>query len=397
MRNCVDIPSSSNSTLKYKVCMRDDGSVTCNCPSWRFQSANIKNRHCKHTDMVFPETKQTNQKQRVNRKAHKRNRKTKKENTGVNKSENRMSKKTKKKSGRKVKNKEQMENKDQVKNKDQYEMDRKKLDPDFVSYQKFVHHTRKDPVLEKHKPSRPISIVRNWFGSEKLNGVFIRWDGQHLRTKNGRILKNVPERIRSRLPPFPVDGELYAGIGRFHDSRLALYGEWSNIVDLWVFDTPDLELTFAERYTKLVRAQQEQLKKQGKSFKMVPFYRFKDEFAVKKFMEDIWQKGAEGIVFKNPKAKYQAGKRTRDVLKWKPTRIGTTCITEIIPGKRGVSLLVEYETTHYGKIQFKLVDQTRERSKTWKVGDCVQFAYFGITENGKPEFPVLIDCVNERV
>lgn len=54
---------------------------------------------------------------------------------------------------------------------------------------------------------------------EKLNGVFVLWDGATLWTKAGLAVTSAPEALLSRLPPgFPLVGELFCGYGHraFH-------------------------------------------------------------------------------------------------------------------------------------------------------------------------------------
>ena len=45
-----EVQSSSNPEKKYTIKMRDDGMLTCNCPSWIFNTR--RNRTCKHVDVI---------------------------------------------------------------------------------------------------------------------------------------------------------------------------------------------------------------------------------------------------------------------------------------------------------------------------------------------------------
>lgn len=56
-----------------------------------------------------------------------------------------------------------------------------------------------------------------WWLSEKYDGVRGYWDGARMLTRGGEVIV-LPDGLRAELPPFPVDGELWAGRGRFGDT-----------------------------------------------------------------------------------------------------------------------------------------------------------------------------------
>ena len=45
-----EVSSDSNPTKCYQIKMKDDGQLTCNCPSWIFNVR--RNRTCKHIDRL---------------------------------------------------------------------------------------------------------------------------------------------------------------------------------------------------------------------------------------------------------------------------------------------------------------------------------------------------------
>ena len=59
----------------------------------------------------------------------------------------------------------------------------------------------------------PSSVTTDYMVQEKLNGVYVLWDGANLWTKTGHGI-DVPTPFRGALPPaFPLVGELFFGYG----------------------------------------------------------------------------------------------------------------------------------------------------------------------------------------
>ena len=90
--------------------------------------------------------------------------------------------------------------------------------------------------------------VDGWLASEKANGVCLAWDGAGLWTRSGRNI-TAPGWFLSALPSGQrIIGELWAGRGRFQDSRNATnHGRWCQDLRLMAFNAPDAPGTWAER------------------------------------------------------------------------------------------------------------------------------------------------------
>ena len=102
--------------------------------------------------------------------------------------------------------------------------------------------------------------------SEKLDGVRAFWDGGVSRGKSfvpysndsrvatglwsryGNVL-SAPDWWLDKLPPFPLDGELWMGRGRFQDTvstvRKHIPGDWSGVT-YQVFDSPPMQAVLEE-------------------------------------------------------------------------------------------------------------------------------------------------------
>lgn len=88
---------------------------------------------------------------------------------------------------------------------------------------------------------------RGWFVTEKLEGCRCYWDGANAWSKSGQRI-TLPARIWQTLPASPLDGEIYAGRGRFEIARQAVqYGRWRDDVQFIAFDKQDAPGNIVER------------------------------------------------------------------------------------------------------------------------------------------------------
>lgn len=229
------------------------------------------------------------------------------------------------------------------------------------------------------------STLDGWYYSIKLNGAFGRWVGRDavLKTKSGRILENVPDRIKDRLPPdVELDGEIYAP--SFQNVRKALAGHWDSSVDFVVFDLYDKTLPFVKRLERLRLLH----KKYG--FKMVITRELSDaEEELPQIMDTVRRQNDEGIVFRSPSGMYGPSRadtsslkgRSKDVLKWKPETLATGRLMRIEPRKKGQVLVIEFEGRTLKLYEPHPQEQT--------VGTKIDFVFYGRDEAGHPELPRL--------
>lgn len=72
--------------------------------------------------------------------------------------------------------------------------------------------------------------INGWLASEKLDGVRGYWDGEKLLSRNGNFY-DAPTGFTNHFPPFPIDGELYIGRGKFAEtsSKVRSGKDWSDI------------------------------------------------------------------------------------------------------------------------------------------------------------------------
>lgn len=145
--------------------------------------------------------------------------------------------------------------------------------------------------------------------SEKLDGWRVMWDGQNFITRQGNIL-NAPAWFTAGMPNHPLDGELFAGRRNFNAIQGMIANDWIGLT-FQVFDAPAMDAPFRKRYTFL------------KSLTLpdhcgiVKQTRCNGTQHLVAIGDEIIDLGGEGVVVRNPRAKYIA-ERTWEVLRWVP-------------------------------------------------------------------------------
>ena len=89
--------------------------------------------------------------------------------------------------------------------------------------------------------------------SEKLDGIRGYWDGQRLLSREGNVI-HAPSWFTDNLPPFELDGELWAGRGNFETVQSTVLDEtpssgWRNI-SYNIFEVPHAPGNFPTRLTR---------------------------------------------------------------------------------------------------------------------------------------------------
>lgn len=90
--------------------------------------------------------------------------------------------------------------------------------------------------------------IDGWYATEKYDGCRGYWDGYSMWTRNGNVVR-MPDDFRAQLPKdMHLDGEIWAGRGKFTEARLATqYGIWTPNIRFVVFDAPEIENGWRDR------------------------------------------------------------------------------------------------------------------------------------------------------
>jgi DNA ligase 1 len=238
--------------------------------------------------------------------------------------------------------------------------------------------------------------------SEKFDGVRGYWDGQRLLTRAGNPIA-APAWFTAGLPTTPLDGELWAGRGRFSQAVATLRS--SNASDAqWramqyqVFDMPlhagDFEARYAAMRTTLPDTTRPWVQ-------VVAQQRVQSEAKLQQLLRDVVSGGGEGLVLHRAAALHAAG-RSDDVRKLKPFDDAEARVVALEPGRGKYAhmtgaLWVEWPAPEGAKIHFKLGTgfSDAQRRSPPAVGSWVTFRYRGTTNKGVPRFASLLRVAEE--
>jgi len=244
------------------------------------------------------------------------------------------------------------------------------------------------PVMLANVYHAGITLGDYWI-SEKYDGVRGYWDGVTLRTRSGAVIP-VPAWFIADWPETPMDGELWAGRGRFEQASSTIRQQpadeeaWRHMRYM-VFDLPAQPGTFDQRLPAL----QKLVAQIGQPWvQAVPQLKVATEAELKHRLDQVAQAGGEGLVLHRGASHYRAG-RSDDLLKLKPFDDAEARVVGHMPGKgkyTGMlgSLLVELPDGTRFRIGTGFSDEQRRHPPP--VGSMVTFQHQGMTAGGKPRF-----------
>ena len=230
--------------------------------------------------------------------------------------------------------------------------------------------------------------ITGWVMSEKLDGVRAYWNGKKLISRGGKTIQ-APKWFTKEYPPFEVDGELWTKRGDFENITSIVRDQTPSIhwkeVKHHIFEVPHAEGSLTVRLKKVKPYE-------SRHFIVIPQIKIRDKKHLKSFLEEIEQKGGEGVVVRDPSAPY-IDKRTSKALKVKSFHDAECKIIGYTKGKGKYKGLVgaircEMENTTLFKIGSGLTDAFR--NNPLPLGTVITFKYQSFTKYGKPRFPVFL-------
>lgn len=223
--------------------------------------------------------------------------------------------------------------------------------------------------------------------SEKLDGVRAVWDGRRLRFRSGREVVAPPGFV-ARLPPVPLDGELWLGRGAF-DAVSGLVRRESPDDAGWralrygVFDLPGVPGPFAERARRLA-----ELARGTNAFFAVEQRSIASASALNVWLDEVVTGGGEGLVLHRADALWLPG-RSDALLKLKPQQDAEAVVVGHVGGQGRLE-------GRMGALRVRADDGTEfllgtgfsdaERAAPPPVGTVVSYRYRGRTAGGLPRF-----------
>ena len=245
------------------------------------------------------------------------------------------------------------------------------------------------PALLLAQVYRPGLPLQDYWVSEKYDGVRGFWDGRTLRTRGGETVQ-APAWFTAGWPEVPMDGELWAGRGRFSHAQSTTRQQqpvdvaWRQM-RFMVFDLPGDKGTFDQRLPAL-NALVESL---GQPWvQAVPQRRVANDAALQALLHRTVRAGGEGLMLHRGASLYRAG-RSDDLIKVKTHEDTEARVVAHLPGKgrhagRLGALLVETPSGQRFRLGAGFSDADRERPPP--VGSWVTYRFRGTHDGGLPRF-----------
>ena len=250
----------------------------------------------------------------------------------------------------------------------------------FITLYSNALDIQKPKIYEKNKQN-----IQNWHMSEKLDGIRAYWNGKELLSKNGNKIY-APLWFIKDFPSFELDGELWTKRDDFETIQNIVLDktpskEWEKIT-YNIFEVPNAKGVFSKRLEKI----DSYLKKHpNKYIKIIPQIICKDETHLNKYLNELLEKKAEGIILKNPYLEYESG-RSDNLLKVKTFFDDEAIVIghNFNKDKKFKSLIVKQKNGVIFNLGGGFSNKQRENPP--KIGEIISFKYYGFTKNGKPKF-----------
>ncbi len=242
---------------------------------------------------------------------------------------------------------------------------------------------------------KKIHDIKNWYMSEKLDGIRAYWTGKELLSKNGNKI-NAPIWFIKDFPPFELDGELWTKRDDFENIQNIVLDtkpsiKWEEIT-YNIFEVPNTNGDFDKRLEKIKLWLQ---KNPNKYINIIPQQLCKNESDLDNYLKNLLEKKAEGIILKNPKLEYFIG-RSDDILKVKKFYDDEGLVIGINYTKNNEFKSLKLQLNN--GIVFNLGGgfSNIEKKNPPKIGDIVTFKYYDLTKNNKPKFASFLRVRNKE-
>jgi DNA ligase-1 len=262
------------------------------------------------------------------------------------------------------------------------------------------------PALMLAKVYHPGINLADYWVSEKYDGLRGYWDGQQLFTRGGERV-HAPAWFTAGWPTVPLDGELWAGRGRFAQASSTVRQQvpddaaWRGI-RFMVFDMPAHGGPFTDRITALNAT----VEKLAQPWVVAAAQtRATSHAALQAQMRRVVKAGGEGLMLHRGASLYTAT-RNGDLLKVKPHEDAEARVLGYQAGQGKYSGMVGallVETVASGNaaepgVRFKIGTglTDAQRRDPPPVGSVVTYRYRGLTDAGVPRFASFVRILSKE-
>ncbi len=259
-----------------------------------------------------------------------------------------------------------------------------------------------EPPIQLANSYYPYINLKNYWVSEKLDGVRAYWDGKQFISKQGYRI-NAPDWFIQNFPADVLDGELWIGRNQFElvsgiiRQQTPDDARWRK-VRFMVFDMPKNPAIFTQR---LAAMKQLIASTQSEYIQLIAQFSINTHDDLIKELTNTVKNGGEGLMLHRGDSLYRA-ERNDDLLKVKAFQDAEATVIDYVPGKgKYQNMLGALLVENADKVRFKLgsgfTDQQRQNPPP--IGSIITYKYFGKTKNNTPKFASFIrvrgDIVNK--
>lgn len=242
------------------------------------------------------------------------------------------------------------------------------------------------------------------FGSPKMDGVrclAIRHEDRvELKSRGGK--EYVVPHIQQQLLPIMKEGDVWDGELYIHGkyleeivSAVKKYNELTPEVEFIIFDMVKDE-AYEDRLISMQALRRYTLScVEAPSIDVLEFCELLDETHMKQMHKEYVDRGYEGCMLRNFEGKYESGKRSADLQKYKEFSDAEFQIVDVIADKDGGAIFVVQNI--FAPNQFNVVGGSHEERKVWLqekeslIGKWITVKYQTLYKDTKiPQFPTLV-------
>jgi DNA ligase-1 len=242
-------------------------------------------------------------------------------------------------------------------------------------------------------------VVKDYWISEKLDGIRARWNGSALITRNANII-HAPAWFVKNFPPQTLDGELWLARNSFEKTTSIVLRDtprenWQNI-KFMLFDLPEHKGTFTQRLTELYYLADTI---SSPNVQVIPQFKLENQSQLMDKLNELVAQGAEGLMLHHKAAHYQDG-RSEYLLKLKRYQDAEARVIAHLPGKgKYKNMLGSLRVELNSGLQFKIGSgfSDLQRYEPPPIGTIITFKYFGLTARGIPRFASFLRIKPEAI
>ncbi|MDG1751663.1 MAG: DNA ligase [Thalassotalea sp.] len=249
-------------------------------------------------------------------------------------------------------------------------------------------HSKQPPIQKGVVMDEAINVKDYWV-SEKLDGIRGYWNGEKLLTRSGNEIK-APSWFTKGWPKTFLDGEIWSERNAFESINSCVSQQkennncWQNL-QLMIFDLPSHKGRFSQR----IIAMQTLINGNYSPYlQMIEQVKIESKSDLYKKLEQVIKIKGEGLMLHHNDAFYKQG-RNKHLMKLKKYQDAEAVVIKHLKGKGKYrkmlgSVLVETPSGLQFKIGTGFSDQQRKNPPP--IGSIITYQYIGKTKRGVPRF-----------